>query len=1492
MEINGHSPFRQLLSVFLLISCQSAGIAQSSTFLEQGYEVEHYGPEYGFPYDEIEDFLLDSQGYLWMVSSISLIRYNGIEFEYFRPQKNQRDYNISEYFASLTEDHYGNIWIGTFSDDVWKFDRTSETFERIRHRSIFTNNYPDSGRPHAGSGGGIWVNSQAGILRIDPLTSEVDTIFGGPKAGLINELFSLIPQSKRKPLRSADGASQILLDQNHSKYLVAGIGAFVYHADAFSERSAIVGPEGQEIWAMKAFQSMALDDKYRICFDVLDLKKGRYTIEGGPSGKSSKLTLDALGKTPAPGIYLLPIDEEVARQLEGRLASWQKEGAAHLTAQNSFYKNAAGVLFLISESQGIFEIKGKTDGFYLEKKAERIQFEGAPQIRIDQYTEKDQESLWVWGHYFDAIETKVQYFLGIWNLRNGQFTKLNLEASFVDSDIMALQQDRNGNLWIGSFGKGLYLLKPTPSLVDNNQELSLTHFDLHQDKRKSPLYIKALYMDNANNLFVGTRTNYLYKINLDPAPLQMIDFRKLGKDNGKSYQSPVEDASGNIWFSSLTARPGIIQRYNTATANIDTFEYNPGGSFGQLLHPLYSTPDGSVLFGGSKDLIRFKKGRITKEVIPVPGIYSLNKSVFSPTDSTVFFLLRKESPGLSFHIFNYRTKKLLEVPASVGMPWELSAGKNGAVYMGTQTALFEVDMANDTIRELLSGLPYVFAIHEDDLGRIWLGTFMGLAIWGRDKGKMLYLDEKDGLENVNIHEIEADDKGFLWLFSFQGVFRVDPRTLEVTSFPQLKGIGKLRVAGHREVMRDANGYFNVFSENGFYFFHPDSLYQDTLAPIMNLQRCHFSNGKGDIANLFNFFTNSIPSKNNLSFPYFQNNVTIDYVGIQFNDPKGVSYRYRLQGLSDSWEEVGSERTARFQGLSPGKYTFSVAAANTYGVSGAPLSFEFRIRPPWYWTWWSKGLYLLLAMGLAYLFYRFQLNKQLAEQESFRLKEIDEIKNRLYTNITHEFRTPLTVIQGMAQLVTGKYQKEMRLILRNSRNLLHLVNQMLDLSKLDSGKLSLHPVQGDIVAFMRREVESYMALASSGDIQFRFLSTTDQLFMDFDVKQMRQIIANLLSNAIKFTDRNGAIEVSLQHIDDVLEVKVADTGKGIPSEQLPQIFDRFYQVDDGPSQPYAGTGIGLALTKELVELMDGQIGVESKLGAGTSFTIRFPVRNSAPLIDVGEEWPGQVLSIAAADSKNTRNGVLVQDPNQATVLIIEDNEDIIEYLTACLQEDYQVVTALNGKEGIQMAIKKTPDIIISDIMMPEVNGLELTQTLKNDERTSHIPIILLTAKAGQDSKVEGLQRGADAYLTKPFDKKELMVRMDKLIALRKTLQEKYAAAGYFKGNESAIDPKEDLFLQKLQHQVEMRLEDGDFGIEGLAKAMSLSRSQLYRKTKALTGQSASSYLRAIRLHHGRQLLQKTDLSIAEVAYRVGFNDPAYFSKTYAEQFGYPPVRERT
>jgi DNA-binding response OmpR family regulator len=450
--------------------------------------------------------------------------------------------------------------------------------------------------------------------------------------------------------------------------------------------------------------------------------------------------------------------------------------------------------------------------------------------------------------------------------------------------------------------------------------------------------------------------------------------------------------------------------------------------------------------------------------------------------------------------------------------------------------------------------------------------------------------------------------------------------------------------------------------------------------------------------------------------------------------------------------------------------------------------------------------------------------------------------------------------------------------------------MLVLAKLESGKLHLQIVQGDIIGFLRHEIDTFQSLAASKAITLGFESSHPVLLMDFDVRKLRQVMGNVLSNAIKFIDGEGQVRVVARQLHDQLEITVTDNGTGIPADRLPYIFDRFYQVDDRTTRAHEGTGIGLALTKELVELMQGRITVASTLGEGARFTIQLPIRNQAPLAEFGPEW--EVLTVVApAGSADFAAGAAFNDPSQATALIIEDNEDIIQYLIYCLQDDYQVLTALNGKEGIKAAITHTPDIIISDVMMPEVDGFEVTTTLKEDERTSHIPIILLTAKADQASKIKGLNSGADAYLAKPFDRVELMIRLEKLVALRKTLQAKYASVDYFAPDKIIINPKEDVFLQKLKQQIEAHLEEGDFGIEQLASGMTLSRSQLYRKTKALTGQSIAVFVRTVRLHHGKKLLRTTDLSISEVAYRVGFNDPAYFSKTYAELFGYPPGQER-
>ncbi len=528
--------------------------------------------------------------------------------------------------------------------------------------------------------------------------------------------------------------------------------------------------------------------------------------------------------------------------------------------------------------------------------------------------------------------------------------------------------------------------------------------------------------------------------------------------------------------------------------------------------------------------------------------------------------------------------------------------------------------------------------------------------------------------------------------------------------------------------------------------------------------------------------------------------------------------------------------------------------------------------------------------------RFELEKTKLLQvqaaiEKNRLKELDNYKTKLYANITHEFRTPLTVIQGMAGQINGRYKKETQLIRRNTQQLLHLVNQMLELAKLESGTLRLHPQQGDIISFLKYEIESYITLATSYHIDLTFTSSSDVINMDFDIQKLRRILSNLLSNAIKFMSSKGVINIDVTKYNQIqtphIQIRVTDNGAGIPALQLPYIFDRFYQVDTSATRLTEGTGIGLALTKELVELMKGNIEVESQVDKGTTFIIQLPITQNAP---IGETEYISSDSLYNEQVKPNISHPIINNSNHSTVLLIEDNTDVIQYLIACLQDDYQILTALNGQEGIHTAITQTPDIIISDVMMPKADGFEVTQVLKQDERTSHIPIILLTAKADQESKLEGLESGADAYLSKPFDKSELMIRLAKLIEIRKKLQVYYVGSALEISNPEEEISKEAVFLQKLKSHVDQHLDDSDYNIEELAKDMLLSRQQLYRKTKALTGKSVAAYVRLIRLHHAKKLLQKTHLNVSEVAYRVGFSDPGYFSKSFSEEFGYAPSVE--
>ncbi|MFK7933153.1 MAG: ATP-binding protein, partial [Saprospiraceae bacterium] len=509
-----------------------------------------------------------------------------------------------------------------------------------------------------------------------------------------------------------------------------------------------------------------------------------------------------------------------------------------------------------------------------------------------------------------------------------------------------------------------------------------------------------------------------------------------------------------------------------------------------------------------------------------------------------------------------------------------------------------------------------------------------------------------------------------------------------------------------------------------------------------------------------------------------------------------------------------------------------------------------------------------------------------EQKALELKNRKDFLNRWYTNISHEFRTPLTVIEGMAAGIHGNVEAK-SLIQHNSQQLLNLVNQMLDLAKLETSSLSINWVQGDVVRFLRYLVSSYRSYALQQQLTLSFYSHQEEILLDYDSDKLERIITNLLQNAIQHTPAYGEVKLSTQIIDyqsnTTLLLKVEDTGKGILAADLPHIFDRFYQTQQQKNS--GGTGIGLALVNELVQLLGGQIKVKSELKKGSCFSIYLPIHQDAELQQTLQPLhlvdPVETSTIVKKSSVNSPDN----STEKPLLLIVEDNRDVARYLKSLVIHDYQLLFAQNGHLGIELALEHIPDIIISDVMMPEKDGLELIEILKKDRRTSHIPIILLTAKATIEDRLAGLATGADAYLAKPFQPRELLIRLEQLLMNQKRLQ------AHFSPHQSTKSTSQEaLFVQQLNQLIEANLHNPNWSIPQLCQQMTMSKTQLYRKVKALTGKSVALYIRYIRLCNAKEILHNTDLPINQVAIQVGISDLSYFSRIYKQEFGHSPSEE--
>lgn len=553
------------------------------------------------------------------------------------------------------------------------------------------------------------------------------------------------------------------------------------------------------------------------------------------------------------------------------------------------------------------------------------------------------------------------------------------------------------------------------------------------------------------------------------------------------------------------------------------------------------------------------------------------------------------------------------------------------------------------------------------------------------------------------------------------------------------------------------------------------------------------------------------------------------------------------------------------------------------------------------------LFVVNLLWVSMLAFVFLLNffSQLVEteqREAIRLKEWDKVKTKLYTNITHEFRTPLMVILGMADLIRDKpgkwLQKGTLKVENNSKILLNLVNQMLDLSKIEAGEMPVSKVQGDIILYLRYMVEMLRSLADGKKIKLQYLSEVKRFMIDYDPEKLMQIISNLVSNAIKYTQTGGNVDILARVTgthDQILEIRVKDNGMGISEEHLPHIFDRFYRVESGKRQisREPGSGLGLALSLELTKLLDGTIQAESIYGKGSEFIISLPVTNKAAL-EVATDFFDSERSVYDFtpsydyEDKIVKAEQSIQD-DKPLLLIVEDNYDVIEFLVALLETKYNIQIAVNGKEGWEKTLEVGPDIILSDIMMPEMDGIELLDKVKNDIRTSHIPVVILTAKADITSRLIGLERGADVYLSKPFNKKELEIQLERLIKFRKKLQERYANIGQHIGTKDKKYEIEDSFIRTIREFMLENLHKEEFNVKKMGYAVAMSRTQLYRKFKSLTNRTIFDYFQSLRLHRAKELLITSDIPVSEAAYLTGFRNLSHFSRVFTKEHGVNPSK---
>ena len=1125
------------------------------------------------------------------------------------------------------------------------------------------------------------------------------------------------------------------------------------------------------------------------------------------------------------------------------------------------------------------------------------------------------------------------------------------DIAFSTDVVLNIVEDPEGMFWLGTSQEGLIWFDPASGRMTTFQHNPLDPYSL------SGNHVPVVYVDRQGILWVGVYGGDLNRFDRAARPFAHL-YARQGDPNSLADNfvwSIYEGPDQALWVGA----GGVLHRIDRQTNTYQHFRPDPddpnslAGAF-----PILVDRSGTVWAGGGGMLSRMhpdQPGHFTQvrhdpadpRSLPPGNIISLYE------DRQGRLWVGTRDFGLSR--LDDRERGRFTRFAMEGDPGYINTiyeDEAGVFWISTLTGgIYRFDPVAETFRNYRPdpadpgslAYPMTFGLcsTSQDPDVLWVAVFTG-GLGRFDKHTETFTHrtmQNSDLPDNGVQGLLCDEQGRVWASTDQGLSQFDPETETFKNYNTDDGLQGLAFNSWAYHQSRYTGEMFFGGPDGLNAFFPDQIRDNPNPPEVVLTGLRLFNEPVPVEE-GSPLKRRLSKTETLSLQHSQNDVTFEYTGLHFRHPEQNQYQYMLEGYDAAWREVGPLREATYTNLPPGDFVFRVKAANSDGVwSKEGASVRVRVHPPWWRTTWAYLLYGLLFAASVFAVDRFQRRRLLqkaraqtrireaqlqaenAEAQARMLQELDTVKSRFFANISHEFRTPLTLIVGpLEDLLEGEYgalredaQEQVDVAVDNSRQLLHLVNQLLDIARLEAGRLTLSVAAVDAAAFIQSIAQRFTAIAARKHIDFQLALPGEPVSVLLDADQIEKVVGNLLGNAFKFTPDAGAISLEVATEDDLahdgwLVVTVRDTGPGIAPEHLPHLFERFYQADASSTRRQSGTGIGLALVHELVELHHGMIDVESEVGSGATFTLRLRLgdahfseaERAGAATKPFEQRPSSLSALAGEivlpDEDAIRAGgdgqevVSPEGEDVTTVLVVDDNAQVRAYVRRHLARHYQVLEAADGQHALALAAEAVPDLIVSDVMMPRMDGFALCQAIKTHPELDFIPVILLTAKASQDSKIEGLETGADAYMTKPFNVRELEVRIDNLIASRRQLQARYsqAAAPFaFTPAASEISAADDAFLEEVRAVIVAHLSDEGFGVQELAAALGHSRASLYRRFDTLLDQSPTDLIWQMRLVEASHRLAARAGTVSEVAYSVGFKSVSHFSKRFKEEFGISP-----